>query len=51
LLGFGIRPDQIKRMLQTNPAHLMYLDDEPAEREPITRGYGNTVRRGQPAPN
>jgi hypothetical protein len=26
LLGFGIKPDEVKVMLQENPAKLMYLD-------------------------
>jgi hypothetical protein len=27
LLGFGIKPDEVKLMLKDNPAKLMYLDD------------------------
>jgi hypothetical protein len=46
LLGFGIQPDQVAVMLKDNPARLMYLDDDPAEREPLTHGYGWSVRRG-----
>lgn len=34
-------------MLKDNPAKLMYLDDDDAERQPVTRGYGNSVRRGE----
>ena len=47
LLGFGIQPDDVKNMLQDNPARLMYLDDDPEQRMPTTRGYGNSVRRGE----
>jgi hypothetical protein len=47
LLGFGIQPDDVKKMLQDNPATLMYLDDDPEERVPTTRGYGNSTRRGE----
>ena len=27
LLGFGIKPDEVKVMLQENPAKLMWLDE------------------------
>ena len=27
LLGFGIKPEEVKLMLKDNPAKLMYLDD------------------------
>jgi hypothetical protein len=47
LLGFGIKPDDVKKMLQDNPGKLMYLDDDPEECVPTTRGYGNSVRRGE----
>ena len=47
LLGFGIKPDDVNKMLQDNPATLMYLDDVPEQRVPTTRGYGNSVRRGE----
>jgi hypothetical protein len=47
LLGFGIQPDAVQKMLQDNPATLMYLDDDPEQRMPTTRGYGNSVRRGE----
>lgn len=43
-LGFGITPDQVRTMLSTNPAKLMYLDDE-SEREPHVAGYGQTTKR------
>jgi len=47
LLGVGIQPDAVRKMLQDNPATLMYLYDDPEERMPTTRGYGNSVRRGE----
>jgi hypothetical protein len=47
LLGFGIQPDAVKKMLQDSPATLMYLDDDLEQRVPPTRGYGNSVRRGE----
>jgi len=47
LLGFGIKPDDVKKMLQDTPAKLMYLDDDPDERVPTTRGYGSSTRRGE----
>jgi hypothetical protein len=30
LLGFGIKPDEVKLMLKDNPAKLMWLDEREA---------------------
>jgi hypothetical protein len=46
LLGFGITTEQVKVMLQDNPARLMYLDDSPtSERIPNISGYGESIKR------
>jgi hypothetical protein len=46
LLGFGVTSEQVKVMLQDNPARLMYLDDSPtSERIPDISGYGESIRR------
>ena len=46
LLGFGVTTEQVKVMLQDNPARLMYLDDSPtSERTPDISGYGESIRR------
>ena len=38
LLGFGIKPEEVKLMLKDNPAKLMYLDDW---REETNRAKGH----------
>jgi len=50
LLGFGIKPEDVRKMLSDNPARLMYLEDDPDTRTPHVGGYGQTVRRAEVRP-